>query len=126
MDPLLDLSPERIAQYRASALRRRESEAEEIKKLKEQAWNAAKRAAMLLREQYHVSRVVVFGSLIHKDSFTRWSDVDIAAWGIKQEDTFRAIGEVLELTTKFKMNLVDINACQPELLSIIERDGIDL
>jgi len=126
MDPLLDLSPERIAQYRASALRRRESEDEEIKKMKEQAWNAAKRAAILLREQYNVSRVVVFGSLIHKDSFTRWSDVDIAAWGIKQEDTFRAIGEVLDLTTKFKMNLVDINACQPELLSIIERDGIDL
>lgn len=49
MDPLLDLSPERIAQYRASALRRRESEAEEIKKLKEQTWNAAKRAAMFFK-----------------------------------------------------------------------------
>ena len=126
MTALIPLSREKIAHYQAAALRRRENEAKEIESLVEQAWVAAKYAARLLREQFNVSRVVVFGSLVHQGSFTRWSDVDIAAWGISSEDTFRAIGAVMDLDTPFDVNLVDVNACRPALLKIIEQDGVDL
>jgi predicted nucleotidyltransferase len=30
-------------------------------------------------------RVVVFGSLLRPECFNKWFDVDIAAWGIRQE-----------------------------------------
>jgi predicted nucleotidyltransferase len=80
----------------------------------------------LLREQCHVSRVVAFGSLTREESFTRWSDVDIAAWGIAPEDTFRAIGAVMDLGTEIPVNLVDVNTARPSLLTVIEPDGVEL
>lgn len=70
--------------------------------------------------------MVVFGSLARESGFTRWSDVDIAAWGIAPEDTFRAIGAVMDLETEIPVNLVDVNTCRPSLLKAIQQDGIDL
>ncbi|WP_176237472.1 nucleotidyltransferase family protein [Candidatus Hakubella thermalkaliphila] len=86
----------------------------------------ARRVATLLREQYGVTRVVVFGSLAQKGRFTRWSDVDIAAWGIRPEDTFQAMGAVMDLDSEIQVNLLDVETCRPSLLAAIEREGIDL
>lgn len=126
MPNTLNLTPEKIAVYRTTAQRRRERERPELARRREQGWAAARQAAQLLREQFKATRVVVFGSLARQSGFTRWSDVDIAAWGIAPEDTFRAIGAVMDLDTEIPVNLVDVNTCRPSLLSAIERDGIDL
>ena len=66
---------------------------------------------------------MVFGSLIHEDCFTLWSDVDMAAWGLSTLDTFKAIGEVRELDESIEINLVDINVCQSSLLERILQEG---
>jgi predicted nucleotidyltransferase len=126
MPPTLKLTPEKLATYRATAQRRREQEKPELARRREQAWAAARQAAQLLREQFKATRIVVFGSLARESGFTRWSDVDVAAWGIAPEDTFRAIGAVMDLKTEIPVNLVDVNTCRPSLLSAIEQDGIDL
>ena len=63
---------------------------------------------------------------LREAGFTRWSDVDIAAWGIAPEDTFQAIGTVMEMETEVPVNLVDVNTARPSLLAVIERDGIEL
>ncbi len=73
-----------------------------------------------------MSRVVIFGSLTRKSGFTRWSDVDIAAWGIAPEDTFRAIGAIMDLGVEIPVNLVDVNTTRPSLFAVIEQDGVDL
>jgi uncharacterized protein len=122
----LSIPPEQIALYRQSAQRRKEQEQADVERLRDQDLAVAHCAAALLRERFHVTRVVVFGSAIHKGCFTRWSDIDIAAWGIAPEDTFRAIGAVMDLDNPFKVNLVDVNTCRPSLLHVIEQDGIDL
>jgi predicted nucleotidyltransferase len=70
--------------------------------------------------------VVVFGSLVRKAGFTRWSDVDIAAWGIAPEDTFSAIGVISELDSDVAINLVDVNTARTSLIEVVERDGIEL
>lgn len=67
-----------------------------------------------------------FGSLLHESRFTEWSDVDIAAWGIAPDQTFRAIGTVMDLDSSFEINLVDVNTCTPSLLRAIEEEGVDL
>lgn len=126
MPPTLKLTPEKLATYRATAQRRREQEKPELARRREQAWAAARQAAQLLREQFKATRIVVFGSLARESGFTRWSDVDIAAWGLAPEDTFRAIGAVMDLEVEIPVNLVDVNTCRPPLLSAIDRDGIDL
>lgn len=126
MPATFKLTPEKLATYRASAQRRREKEEPELTRRLEQARSAAHQAAQLLREQFKATRIVVFGSLVRESGFTRWSDVDIAAWGIAPEDTFRAIGAVMDLDTEVVVNLVDVNTCRPPLLGAIEQDGIDL
>ena len=126
MPTQLELSPEKIAIYRATAQRRYQQESMSIMRRRKIAWRIAREAAQLLREQFKVSRVVVFGSLVRENGFTRWSDVDIAAWGIAPEDTFRAIGAVMDLDTEIPVNLVDVNTARPALLAAIEQNGTEL
>lgn len=66
-------------------------------------------ATALLREKFGATRVVVFGSLVREGCFTPWSDVDVGAWGLRPEDTFRVIGTV-QLDSEIEVNLVDVNA----------------
>lgn len=122
----LDLTPEQIACYRASAHKRYQREKADVEHRRDLAWQAAKQAAHILRRQFQATRVVVFGSLVQEAGFTRWSDVDIAAWGIAPEDTFRAIGVISELDTDVPVNLVDVNTARASLLEVITRDGIEL
>jgi predicted nucleotidyltransferase len=126
MPTALDLTPQEMAAYRAAALRRHEQEQRELAAREARAWELARRAATLLREQFGVGRVVVFGSLVHQGCFTPWSDVDIAAWGIQPQDTFRAIGVVMDVDAEIELNLVDVGACSAALLATIEREGVEL
>ena len=121
-----EITPEEMAVYRATARRRRERERQELARRRERAWALAQQAARLLKEQFGATRVVVFGSLVHEDCFTLWSDVDIAAWGIAPEDTFRAIGAVMDLGGDIEINLVDMGACRPSIRAVIEREGVEL
>ena len=126
MPTTLDLTPDQIANYRAHALRRRQQEQPEVDRRKQKAWQAARDAARMLKEEFNATRVVVFGSLARGSGFTQWSDVDIAAWGLAQNDTFRAIGAIMDMETDVPVNLVDVDTARPSLLSTIEREGIDL
>ena len=121
-----NLTPDKLAVYRATAQRRREQERSELDQRRKQAWIAARQASVLLKAQFNASRVVVFGSLARESGFTRWSDVDIAAWGIAPEDTFRAIGAILDMDTPVVVNLVDVNTCRSSLLDVIQQDSIDI
>ena len=94
--------------------------------LGKRAWALARQAAVLLREEFAVERVVVFGSLVHEGCFTPWSDVDIAAWGIRPQDTFRAMGRVMDLDAEIELNLVDVGTCSDSLLMTIEQEGVAL
>ena len=125
-----EVTPEAMAAYRATARRRWAQEQQALARRQERAWEVARRAAALLRAQFGATRVVAFGSLIHEGCFTSWSDVDIAAWGLRPEDTFRAMGAVMDLGMDLgpgiEVNLVDVGACRPTLLAVIEQEGVEL
>jgi uncharacterized protein len=123
---IFELTPEQISTYRRHAQQRREQEQPEIERRRERAWEAARLAARILNQEFEATRVVVFGSLARDAGFTRWSDVDIAAWGLALEDTFRAIGVIMDLETEVPVNLVDVNTASPSLLEAIEQEGIAL
>jgi len=126
MPTTFELTPEQISTYRRHAQQRRQQELPEIERRRERAWEAARMAAQVLKEKFGVTRVVVFGSLVRDAGFTRWSEVDVAAWGLALEDTFRAIGVIMDLDTEVPVNLVDVNTASPPLLEAIEREGIAL
>ena len=126
MTTALGLTQEEMETYRAAARRRQEQERQELAQRERRAWELARRSAALLRERFGASRVVVFGSLVHEGCFSPWSDVDIAAWGILPEDTFRAIGAVMDIDAEIELNLVDVDTCSTSLLVAIEREGMEL
>jgi len=126
MATALDLAPEEMAAYRAAARRRHKHEQQALIQRERQAWELARRGAALLRERFGATRVMVFGSLVHERCFTPWSDVDIAAWGIRYQDTLRAIGAVMDLGREIEVNLVDVQTCSASLLAAIEQEGVEL
>lgn len=122
----LRLTAEELATYRHTAQKRWQTERQDVARRRLRAWSVARRAASLLKKEFGATRVVVFGSLVHKDCFTAWSDVDLAAWGIRPQDTFRAVAALLGLSDDVEINLVDVATCRPSLLATIEGEGIDL
>ena len=115
-----------MAVYRATARRRKAQEGQALARRRERAWALAQQAAGLLREQFGATRVKVYGSLVRQAVFTPWSDVDIAAWDIRPEDTWRAIGAVLDLDDEIQVNLVDVRMARASLLAVIEQEGVEL
>jgi predicted nucleotidyltransferase len=83
------------------------------------AWHAARQAADLLRERYHASRVVAFGSLIDPDRFHPWSDVDLAVWGLAPEDYFEAVARVLDVGGEIKIDLILAERSKPYLREVV-------
>lgn len=112
--------------YAAAARERARLEATRLAARRARAWDLARAASRLVRERYGAMRVVVFGSLIHPGRFTRWSDVDLAAWGLDPARAVRAVMEVYELDPAIRVNLVDVETAHPRLLAVIEEEGIEL
>ena len=120
MPTALELTSEELSRYREFAQQRQEDERRELAIREAKAWDLARQAASLLVKQFRAEHVVVFGSLVCANGFTIWSDVDIAAWGIQPQDTFKAIGAVMDLSDKIIVSLVDVNTCSASLLAVIE------
>lgn len=89
-------------------------------------WQVAQRAARLLHERYGVTRVRVFGSLVHPRQFHAGSDVDLAVEGLAASNYWDALAEVLFLDDAIGIDLVDAKSCPPVVWEIVEREGVDL
>jgi predicted nucleotidyltransferase len=80
----------------------------------------------LLRTQFGAQKVLLFGSFVHPEWFTRWSDIDLAAWEIPHDKFYAAVAVVTGLSPAFKVDLVDIESCQPGLRESILREGREI
>lgn len=120
------LSAEDMARYKRTALARRQAEEKRREARHRRAWQLAQQAAALLKSVYGVQRVVAFGSLVHRERFTLWSDVDLAAWGLTAANWLKAMAAVRALSDEIELNLVDVACCSPELLAVIEEEGVPL
>jgi predicted nucleotidyltransferase len=117
------ISPDQMEVYRATARRRWQEEQEAKERRRNLAWEMARRAASLLREQFGASRVMLFGSLAQGRSFSRWSDLDLAAWGLQPDDYFVAVARLHDLSPEFKVDLVAMEHCRPDLQRAILGEG---
>ena len=95
----------------------------DLEKRMERGLALARTAAKLLKRKYGAKKVVLIGSLLNIDSFTPWSDIDIAVWGIASNKFYQAVAAVTGMSTEFKIDLIDPETCRPALLEIIEKDG---
>ena len=124
----LDLSPQQWKSYRPvrPAETHDTGQTRRTDRRRQQAWRVARQAAMLLRDQFGAHKVVVFGSLVHDAWFTSWSDIDLAAWGIPPEHFYGAVAAVTGLSSVFRVDLVDPEACRASLRTALERESIEL
>ena len=106
-----DLSPEELAEYS-----RRLDEHFKNRKVDEallqRAWQTVHRIAATLYEDFGATQVAVFGSLAEPDAFSKWSDIDIAVWGLPNDKYFRASSIASDISGLFKVDLVDFESCK--------------
>ena len=109
-----DPSPQDLAEYR-----KRLDEHWQNRKvdgaLLQRAWQTAHKIAAMLYKDFGATQVAVFGSLAQQKSFARWSDIDIAVWGIPKDQYFqyfRAIWQAEEISGLFKVDLVEYEKCE--------------
>ena len=86
----------------------------------------AHQAADMLKAQFGVQRVILFGSLAHSAWFTRESDVDLAVEGLRHEDYWRAGRVVEEAFSDRQVDLITIEMASDALRTAIARHGIEL
>ncbi len=95
----------------------------------DERWELAQRivrqAASMLYEKYGAERVVLFGSAADRPSFTLWSDIDLAAWGILPERFFATVAALTCLSGEIRIDLVDPEHCSPALSNAIQ-EGVVL
>lgn len=90
------------------------------------AKKTAHQVARLLKENYDVNRVRLFGSLLHPDQFHADSDVDLAVEGLTMANYWDALADVLFFDSEFIIDLVDPETCPSAIWDIVEREGVDL
>jgi predicted nucleotidyltransferase len=95
--------------------------------IRQQRWKKSlclvENIAQLLRQKFDVSKIVLFGSILDVETFTQWSDIDIAVWGLEPSQTLLAIEEAQGLSSDIEINLVDINTAKPEVYQrILEKN----
>lgn len=100
-----DLSPETLAQYH---FQNRKGDSV----LLQRAWQTVHRIASTLYEDFDATQVAVFGSLAKPETFSKWSDIDIAVWGIPNDKYFRASSIASDISGLFKVDLVDFESCK--------------
>ena len=98
----------------------------ELSLRRDRAWEVARKAAIILKERFGATRVLVFGSLAHRAWFTPRSDIDLCVDGIPVDKFFHAEAEVEALASVFKVDLVDSRECSTELLKQVEEEGLEL
>ena len=90
-----------------------------------EATSVARSIAKELIERFGAKKVILFGSLA-RGGYTRWSDIDLAAWGIPPVDFFKAVSFATGFSKIWKVDLVDGGDCSNSLQRVILKEGIEL
>ena len=120
-----DLSPEELAEYR-QRLDQHFQNRKVDEALLQRAWQTAHRVAVMLYEDFEATQVAVFGSLTKRESFSKWSDIDIAVWGIPSDKYFRAVWEAEDISRLFKLDLIDFESCKGLFRKRIESQAVSI
>lgn len=117
-------SAAKMQSYIATARRRQQQRQTHLQQRREQGLALAHQAAAILRQEFGVSRVVLFGSALSPTAFHETSDLDIAVWDLSPDDYIRAVARLMELPD-FSIDLVEAETAQTYLQVAIDQ-GLEL
>ena len=95
-----------------------------MKQRQQKGWEIAKNSAEILKQQFGVKRVVLFGSMLNLEDLSPYSDIDLAVWGLPPNAIFKA-GAAIEKGQEFKIDLVEAEKAKPYIRQAIVM-GVEL
>lgn len=113
------------APYIQGTVKRKKTTQQLLKRRYKYAWEIAKKASSILKQEYFATEVIVFGSLLHKELFSLTSDIDLAVNGIPPDRFFHAFYKVAFLED-IKVEIVDIEECKDYIRESIKKEGVKL
>ncbi|MBF0449510.1 MAG: nucleotidyltransferase domain-containing protein [Candidatus Magnetomorum sp.] len=113
-----------IERYRKTARIRHVEEQNQIRKRYQKAWDTVYQLSGILKEEFGVTEIFVFGSLRHFDLFHDHSDIDIAVKGINEKEYYHAVARVM--TAEFNVDLIMIESSSDRMKQCIKKEGIRL
>jgi predicted nucleotidyltransferase len=115
-----------MAVYRASAEKRQQHKRDRLRQRQQLGLAIAQQASELLKQDFQVEKVVLFGSMRSLDRVHDRSDVDLAVWGLDPKNYFRAVGKLQSLHPDISVDLVEAETAPLRLLHEIEHNGVSL
>lgn len=85
-----------------------------------------RKAARILKEDFRVRRVILFGSLAHEAWLLPDSDVDLAVEGLAPTDYWEAWRRIETIISDRPVDLIEIESASPSILQMLDRHGIQL
>lgn len=113
------------APYIRGTDKRRKTTQQLLERRYKSAWEVAKKAASILKQEYSATEVIAFGSLLHKELFSPTSDIDLAVSGIPSDRFFQAFYKVAFLED-IRVEIVDIEECKDYIRESIKKEGMKL
>ncbi len=128
MPTALELTPKGWRYYVEAASRRPALPelTPEQEKERRQVLTRLQEVATMLKSRFGVRRVILFGSLARKLSFTPGSDVDIAVEGLDTKKYWQAWKLAEEMIGDRPVDFVEIETAKESLQQAVQLYGIDL
>ncbi len=120
-----DLSPEELEKY-SKRLEQHLKNRKVDEALLQRAWQTAHRIAAMLYKDFGAEQVAVFGSLADQISFSEWSDIDIAVWGIQGDTYLDAVWAIRHISTEFKIDLVNFHSTKGRFRERIQSQAVHI
>lgn len=119
----MDISPEKMAEYRQTARRRLSEIRLEAEQRRANALEVARKASELLKTTYGVKQVVLFGSLSRDGVFDDHSDIDLAVEGLDEQEYYKALARLSDLDISSDIDLLMMEHTPPRVLDMILKEG---
>lgn len=122
----MQLSEEQIERYRAGWRQKAAEYTQRQLQRQHLGWQIARQGAQVLKDQFQVQRVWLFGSLLETHRIHEDSDIDLAVEGLDMEQYLEAVGSLSDLSPQFLVDLVPIERAPQRLHQTIREQGVEL
>lgn len=102
------MEPFDIEEARENLKKRREKASQEREQLFLKAGADCAAIIAMIRRQFNPKRIYQWGSLLHKEMFADYSDIDIALEGMESIEDVMELERVAESMTGFPLDIVEI------------------
>jgi len=99
------ISIDKMYGYILAARKREQARQESLRQLQSRGIETAKQACKMLRHEFGITRVVLFGSMLEPKIHAH-SDIDLAVWNLAKSDYFQAVGQLQGLS-EFAIDLIE-------------------